>query len=1024
MTNYPFMMKFLVFALLGFISVNLYAQNYKVSNYSMENGLSTNYTKAVFQDKQGYVWIGSDEGVTRYNGKSFYNYKKNLPSKFVKSFFEQSNGQMYVITDMGIAEVKSYPDSVEFVPFLAGSSEKRADALHYPKSMYEDSKGNLWVSESSASVVRLVDGSINRYQFEDRHATNSFVRSFSFTEDGWGNLYVISQPGVMFSYNPGDDMFDQLTNIGSSINHVIMMDAGRLWIAGFDGIQEISIDKSGKVSGRKQITDLRNVSCIGKNNNGKYYAGTWYLGFYELFFEKDQWKVKKIPQVSSPAINDLSINSYGDLWISTDQGISLINPLFFQQPFAEKSYQLGMIASGGKVFSTDGINLYEFGTGNNYTVAGQKKVHHLNFNPSIYTFAAASDTIYLLDENGSFFSYYPPQNLRRRLGQSPIRLPRFFSDQKTNLWVSVILQNELYHINFKTGKISEFGKKHGVFSDIQVVYTDASGRVYCGGKGSEAYLFEFDFEKEILDNISLPLPLNDTEGFQINDIFKDANGILWLATSHGLLKYVNGSITLVSLNHIRNNPGINVINALAGMDGDGLWIGTPIGLVNYRDDNNFNFYDENSGLPNNYIYERGLIANNTLGVWVRTQGGIAFNTNFTKNYQTPSPIFTGIIVNNKDYYNENTCHVALHFESSINFEITTLSYPYERIIYQYRILGLQEEWSKPSSESDIYLPKIPSGNYQLEVRALQQQGSYSWSDPLVFPFQVKPAWYFTWWAIALFAIGLLMVIWITLKIYTIRLRNDKKRLEEIVSQRTTEIQTTLHNLNKEKENSEALLLNILPAETARELKSKGATEPKVYEQVTVLFTDFVGFTSITEKLTTKELVEELNYYFSVFEEITGKYNLEKIKTIGDSFMCAGGVPQPNTTNAIDAVRAALEIQEFMKIHVNHSRQYHKQVWNLRIGIHTGPVIASVIGKKKFAYDIWGDTVNVASRMETSSEVGKINISESTYQLVKDKFRCSYRGSIPVKNKGDINMYFVEEAIAVWGDMELQKISNL
>jgi adenylate cyclase len=221
------------------------------------------------------------------------------------------------------------------------------------------------------------------------------------------------------------------------------------------------------------------------------------------------------------------------------------------------------------------------------------------------------------------------------------------------------------------------------------------------------------------------------------------------------------------------------------------------------------------------------------------------------------------------------------------------------------------------------------------------------------------------------------------------------------------VRKTKKIIEAEKDKSDKLLLNILPFETAEELKEKGSATPKHYEMVTVLFTDFKGFTSIAEKLTPEYLVEELNHCFLEFDLIIDKYNLEKIKTIGDSYMCAGGIPVANTSNPIDAVLAGLEIQAYMERLKVEKQSKGLDYWELRVGINTGKVIAGVVGKNKFAYDIWGDAVNVASRMESSGAPGKVNISGDTYELVKNHFTFEYRGKVKAKNKGEIDMYFVE-----------------
>lgn len=212
-------------------------------------------------------------------------------------------------------------------------------------------------------------------------------------------------------------------------------------------------------------------------------------------------------------------------------------------------------------------------------------------------------------------------------------------------------------------------------------------------------------------------------------------------------------------------------------------------------------------------------------------------------------------------------------------------------------------------------------------------------------------------------------------------------------------------IEKEMARSERLLVNILPEETARELKEFGKVKAKKFESVSVLFTDFEAFTAASEHVDPELLVTRLGYYFTAFDDIIEKYGLEKIKTIGDAYMCAGGLPFPIEDHAIKMVKAAFEILQFVE--EAKSEKETDFSFNVRIGINTGPVVAGVVGSKKFSYDIWGDTVNVASRMETFSDSGKINISKNTYNLVKDIFDCEFRGQIEVKNKGLMSMYFVK-----------------
>ena len=214
------------------------------------------------------------------------------------------------------------------------------------------------------------------------------------------------------------------------------------------------------------------------------------------------------------------------------------------------------------------------------------------------------------------------------------------------------------------------------------------------------------------------------------------------------------------------------------------------------------------------------------------------------------------------------------------------------------------------------------------------------------------------------------------------------------------------NLNQERRKADRLLLNILPAEIARELQRNDRVRPLEYDSASVLFTDFVGFTRIAERMTPQELIEELDACFRRFDQIIERHRLEKIKTIGDAYMAAGGIPQTSRTHAVDCVLAALEITQFMAAMREEKMRADKPYWQLRLGIHTGRLVAGVVGEQKFAYDVWGDTVNTASRLESSGVAGRVNISRATFERVKDFFECEYRGPVTAKNKGEIEMYFV------------------
>ncbi len=228
-------------------------------------------------------------------------------------------------------------------------------------------------------------------------------------------------------------------------------------------------------------------------------------------------------------------------------------------------------------------------------------------------------------------------------------------------------------------------------------------------------------------------------------------------------------------------------------------------------------------------------------------------------------------------------------------------------------------------------------------------------------------------------------------------------LEQLINKKNEE-------LIAEKQKREALLGNVLPKSSANEIVVKGKADKIKYNFVTVLFSDIQGFTKIAEEMNPELLIDELDKFFFYFDSVVEKYGIEKIKTIGDAYMCAGGIPEKNRTNPVEVILAALEMKAYMTRLKLGPELEGMKFWDIRIGIHTGTVVAGVIGQKKLSFDIWGDTVNTASRMESSGEAGKINISGTTYEFIKEFFECEYRGKMPVKYKGEIEMYFVKGII--------------
>jgi class 3 adenylate cyclase len=336
---------------------------------------------------------------------------------------------------------------------------------------------------------------------------------------------------------------------------------------------------------------------------------------------------------------------------------------------------------------------------------------------------------------------------------------------------------------------------------------------------------------------------------------------------------------------------------------------------------------------------------------------------------------------------------TLHLGASPVIKVNQLNAPVafywktggSEVAYKVKIDGHSLDWTDLGSDNFVLFTLEP-GDYRFSLMD---------SDNLIFEstFTIVRIRSYDFW-ITLMASGFLILI----ATYSLL------RYKRVIARLRKEIQSLI-NLNKRLFDKGAAIAikrekGVDPAIGQRTLSEK-------FEKVTVLFADIEGFTKIVEHLNPDLLIDELDKFFIRFDEVVEKYDIEKIKTIGDAYMCAGGIPQKNRTNPIEVVLAAIEMQQFMKREGHPREPSHGGIWELRIGIHTGPVISGMVGRKKIAFDIWGDSVNIASRMESSGKAGEINITGVTYQLIRDFFVCQYRGRMPIKYKGETEMYFVK-----------------
>ncbi len=529
--------------------------------------------------------------------------------------------------------------------------------------------------------------------------------------------------------------------------------------------------------------------------------------------------------------------------------------------------------------------------------------------------------------------------------------------------------------------------------------------LYAGSQGAGVWIFSHDDLQDWLihkDTVFNAIRWNEAAGINsdyVSAVFVDSGKHVWIGTSHGInrldatqaARALDPSFTgIIPFEHFGIsaglvNPEVSYHHVLETARGH-VWFATNSALARFNPE----AYHSDSQPPE--IDLTGLRLYFEPVDWQRDE----------RRRQNPSPIrpyFSGFM-QYSHFVPFQPLPVAPVFSYDLNhltFEFASRDWSFNQEVTHYiKLDGLDGQWNAIPAGTITYSALAP-GTYVLRYKAINAAGLESTEHRFAFTI-MPPLWKTRGFMLALAALA----VSILLVLYKWRVRaleRDKKNLEIKVAERTEE-------LREERDKSDNLLLNILPLQTAIELKEKGEAATRVYDHASVLFTDFEGFTRLTGTMDSDALVRILDNYFKAFDRISSQYRIEKIKTIGDAYMCASGLFTPNPSHAAELVACGLAFLHAVEA-INRERSHRGEIpWQVRIGIHSGPVIAGVVGKKKFAYDIWGDTVNLASRMESAGEPGKLNVSAATADACGSFFEFTPRGLVPIKGRGSMEMYFV------------------
>ena len=974
-------------------------------NWTSADGLPGMTITAIMQDQKGYIYIGTYDGLVRFDGVEFVTFSRNIDSKF------------------DFASVRS---------------------------IFQDSRGYLWIGHNDEGVSCLQpDGSIIKYTTDNGLPHNS-VRAIC--EDFNGNIWLGTASGLCYLTPEGLVRFPEglheLEQDTIQVSRLYCDTAGRIWIS--TAIENDLFVYTRKLERFTGITKIKNPSVneVTQDKSGAFWFGV--APHYAIRIKDTEETLFDIghDHQEGTVVNSIIQDTAGNFWFASDSGITILhNGLYTyydkRNGLADDYINHIFEDHEGNIwiaYNRGGIE--KMSQGKFRTIAMPIAVNAICEDPiRSVTWLGADNGLYCYNKDSQFTENEITELCRgsriRHVGMtadgellissySDISQVRVTKDNKITVWsmkdglaglmcrVSIKASDGKYYVGTtqglsiieKDGSIHSITRKDGFENEfIMSLYEDPKGQIWVGTDGGGIYILK---DEEIIKHYT------SDNGLAGNVIFKTApleDSGFWIATGTGISKFNEEDESFSNLNSA-NGLGTDSVFQLLCDYTQTVWMTSNKGVfsVNLSDLNevaagtkkkvNAKYYGESDGLNTGGITSTSVSTQDSLGrIWFTLIDGFAIYdpVKSGKNQIPPKIEIQEYSIDNvkHDYHGESIILAPSARRLSIKF--TGLSFiSSDQMRFCYKLDGFEPEYSEWSNLRNVSYTNLQPGTYQFTVISENGDEIKSQpSEPIIIikkPYIWQVVWF--WVAIGIIVVSAAaLIIWLKIR----QMRRYQIELEQKVEERT-------HDLKLEKEKSERLLLNILPAEVARELTERpGQTIAKKFPNITVLFTDIVGFTKMSDGMTAEEVVTMLNKMVTLFDERAKREGIEKIKTIGDAYMAATGFTEEvNSIGASRMVRFALGLMEDVR-RFNLTSPVKVQI---RLGINTGNLVAGVIGKSKFIYDIWGDTVNVASRMESTGEPMRIHVTENTYLQTREQFTYSEGIEVEVKGKGMMKTYFL------------------
>ncbi len=945
--------------------LSVYGQEPISKNYTSSNFQAHRLIWDFTQDKYQRLWMANNDGILRFDGNNWRLFKTQNP---VRSLAITKDGEIYAacLNDLGLLQFNK-DGSTTFNSFKKHGALASLRATGDEKVIAIDNNVYFCFGNSLIKIVRQKDSLVAEIIREKQVLG---IASYQ------NKLIVnLAKEGLtIFNNNTFTNLLNGVEMASMQISKAISTPKGLLIFTNYDGVFLYHQNKVSKMAAPMSSFAEKGVAGVCLLPQNKIAVGTLHHGV-QIFNE--DFSESQTVELPSNEIYALHSDHEGNLWTAHLKGLThtlLGLPIKDYSKFGSTGNINDLVVHEGQLIVATTAGLFSANPLNGRDFTPLKEV-----SSECWDLMVDANALYISTTNGLYV---------RKDKQVKNILPNqtILGTQRGNLTNVIYAFGVSSVYKIEPQKSMSIEKIAGINELVQSVVELKDGTLLFGTLNNGVVV--------VGKKISLPESLlNGRVSFHSfnGQMIANAKDATYVLESNQQFK--DGSEFAAIFNQIKSNDFYLDQNFWVFTDKQLRQVGKSKLLGN-------NFAYAISGRPT-------AIFQNNNKVWaafedklyqIDLSGQSSHSSitaiNFSKKH--PNTIhFSGFFLDKKDRIIDfQEYPLVIDYEDlpvEFEFGIASFIQP-EKNHYSYQINGLNEDWSDWENSSKLVISSIRPGIYELKVKGKNAMGVESAEASI--KFQIKSPWYLSSVAYLVYFTLVILFIYLLISFYHKRLIFKNKLLEKKIQERTKE-------LIQEKEKSDHLLLNIIPHDIAEELKAKGSVEAQLFSNVSVLFTDFEGFTQISEQLTPKELVNEIHRYFTTFDSIIDKYGIEKIKTIGDAYLAVSGLPNTVEDHATRITLAALEICKFVNEDAGK--------FDIRIGINSGPVVAGIVGVKKFQYDIWGDTVNTASRMESSGAVGRVNISMATYHLIKNNslFKFEPRGLLKVKGKGEVEMYFVE-----------------